>query len=544
MPKPKITYQDIAPTAKVESSLTFADKAFYADLEELKLDTIPDISHFVNLEQNYWVLDGDYDFFPEETYNEYHWGLVGTLISDERGVFSEPPTLDIAILEEQTAPGFTFHFDMYKNRWCKEVELIYMNNDTVIHDETFYPDAPIYCCEAKVSGFNRLIIKFIATNTPYSRVRVNAFFFGVIREFNTDELMSLSVLEEMNPITEELSINVAEFEIRTNENISYMFTRMQPLTIRYGNDIMGMFFIDSTEKIGRSYHGISAVDAIGVLNNFTFLGGMYKDKNVGELVNEIIFPTYRTYEIDEELASKSVSGYLPISSCRDALMQIAFAIGAVIDTSRSELITIKKLQDQTNVKDYTENNTHADGSINISPRVTEVQLTTHNYSIQTDNENELLKTNLAKGTYNIRNTSPYANYKVTGATIIDSDVNYIDISVTTPGEVIIKANPYLDSTVMHSRIAAEKKMYDVDNIKQVNGCTLVSEANVDEVMDRVFDYCIRVESAENVLILEDTQVGDAVKMPTTDLNEITGTIVSNKLSFGSKLRGEVTVLKL
>ena len=56
---------------------------------------------------------------------------------------------------------------------------------------------------------------------------------------------------------------------------------------------------------------------------------MYQEKPVTELLAEIAACGGLGYELDESLAAATVTGWLPLGSPRQALQQLAFAIGAV-----------------------------------------------------------------------------------------------------------------------------------------------------------------------------------------------------------------------
>ena len=72
---------------------------------------------------------------------------------------------------------------------------------------------------------------------------------------------------------------------------------------------------------------------------------------------------------------------------------------------------------------------------------------------------------------------------------------------------------------------------------------MINPTNVYEVMDRVYDYVRRIETAKATLILKDnTKPGDTVTIPAVNNETCTGTVIGNTLSFGSKLRGQVEVL--
>ena len=80
----------------------------------------------------------------------------------------------------------------------------------------------------------------------------------------------------------------------------------------YGTQLIGTYFIDTSKRTGLNSYQIQAIDGIGVLDNYTFMGGIYVNKNVEDLIDEIFDNIYITYTIANELKNLTVTGYLPI----------------------------------------------------------------------------------------------------------------------------------------------------------------------------------------------------------------------------------------
>ena len=540
MPVPKIVYENTAPEGKYLSNFFMEDIAFWSELNDLKLDTA-DISHFGTLEKNYWLLDGNYEVIPYD-YQAYKYGLVTDSISDAKGFFITPPQLIINLDAPISSPSITFDFDIYRNRWCSELEIAYYLNDTLIQNNTFYPNASRYCCEGAVDRYNKVVVTFKQTNTPNSRVRVNALYYGNITTFEQSQISALSVLEEINPISSEIPVNTMEFELKEYRDVNFLFRKLQPLRLYYGEKLIGLYFINSSNRTGVADYAIECIDALGAIDNYTFMGGLYTSKPAEQLIDEILGPTYRSYILDEDLKSIPVTGYIGICTCREALMQVAFAIGAVIDTSRSNHINITTIDKFDTSKVYTESDAHIGGNSNINSVITSVSITSHSYSLKTSETSQVFKSTLLPGSYSIQNSSPYTNYTIEGGTITDSDVNYVNFSVDKEGEVIISGNGYEDAQNVHTLTNSEVSVFSVDNTKSVTDCTLVNKNNVEEILSRVYNYCMKTDEITNVIILDETKVGDTITIPTVYNETARGVVISNTMSFGNKLRGEVKIL--
>lgn len=537
MAQPNIVYQDVAPAAKLESNLSITDKEDYAKIDDLKLEFVT-VPYFTTLEKNDWVLDGGHNLFPEDP-TPYHWGLVSNSISDESGVFAEPPTLEIDFETLQTSIAITLDFDANRNEWC-DVTINYFRDGEVIGSYDYTPNNYRFMCAARVEHYDKISIVFKKTSKPQRRARLQVIYYGIIRYFDVDDLSELSALEEVNPISEELSINTMEFAVKNTSDIEFLFQKMQPVQLFYGSDLIGTYFIETAQRTGKNNWTIQTQDSVGTLDYNTFYGGVYEDKNVKELIDELFTPINIPYELDSSYWDRTVSGYLPICSVREALLQIAFVLGAAVDDSRGDTIYIKSLSDEV-VYEYNDEEVHADGTTNVNQTVTTVNVTAFSYS-KGNEEKEIINTLLDVGTSTIKLDSPCYNYSISGGVIVDSGDNYVTFTVGTKGNVLIKGYQYISNSVEYSKKNPNLGRFDIENVKSVSNCTLVNTGNVNEILDRVYNHYMSLKEIECKIPLNNVKVGDKISIPTPYGENIVGRITSNSMSFGSKLRGNIKVI--
>lgn len=539
MPQPSIIYQDVAPTAKLEATINIDDKESYAKIDDLNLEFVT-VPYYTTLERNDWVLDGEHPLFPDDP-TPYHWGLVSNSLSNDDGTFTIPPIMTIEFESLQTSIALTLDFDVNRNEWC-DVTISYYRDDSMIFSRDYTPDNYRYMCAARVEYYNKIVIRFNKTSKPNRRARLQVIYYGIIRNFDVDEISELLALEEVNPISEELSINTMAFSVKNTSDIDFLFQKMQPVQLFYGADLIGTYFIESAERRGVNNWNINTQDSVGALDYYTFYGGIYKDKNARELIEEIFAPINIPYEIDPIFNNKTISGYLPIASLRESILQVAFVLGAAVDDARSDTIYIKPLSDDV-VYEFNDEEVHTDGKTTVNQKVTSVTVTEYSYT-KGNEQNEILNTLLDVGTSTIKLDSPYHDFSITGATIIESNPNYVTFNVATAGTVVIKGYQYKANKIEHTKKNPDLSRFDIDNSKSVSNCTLVTSANVNEILDRVYDYYMSLTEVECKLPLKGVKVGDVVSVPTPYGDAITGRITSNSMSFGSKLRGQVKMIEL
>ena len=150
-----------------------------------------------------------------------------------------------------------------------------------------------------------------------------------------------------------------------------MFQKKQPLVLSRNGNLLGTFFIESSKRRSTTLYEISAVDYIGIMDKMSFVGGTYSNETVSNLVASIMGNI--PYELDENLANKTLSGTLEPCTRREALLQVAFACCAIVDTSRSDKVKIYK--NDLTVKSNVAEGIYTGGSFESEDEITEIRIT-------------------------------------------------------------------------------------------------------------------------------------------------------------------------
>lgn len=536
MGRPSIKYQDVSPTAKLYGTPTASEKESYVDLNDLNLEFLS-VPYYTTLERNDWALDGGHALFPNSP-STVHWGYVSEQISDENGEFETNPYINITFSALQSSVALTFDFDLNRSEWC-DVKITYLRDGVVKHEQTYTPNEATYCCFSTVRLYNEVQIEFLKTSKPYRRARIAVIYYGIIRNFGEEELSECTALEEINPISSELSINTMTFRVKNTSNIDFLFQKMQPVHLKYDEMAIGTYFIEKATRTGTNNWTIDCKDSVGVLDYYSYKGAMLTNKNVGALIDEVLAQINVPYEYDSAFNGMTVSGYLPRASLRETLLQIAFVCNAIVDDARGSLIRF--MQAPSNEPIQFDNETvHMDGNTTVEQRVTAVEVTAYSYSLSADSH-ELFNASLPAGTHEIKLDRPHGNYSITGGTITDSSVSYVKFTVASTQTVTITGKEYVESQIVYTKKNPDMETFDLDNVKSVSGCYLVNTSNAQAILERVYNYLVSTEKLSAKMILGSAKVGDIVEVPTDYGERKIGRIVKNTLSFGSKLRGAVEI---
>ena len=527
----KIRYGDVAPEAKENFMPSVSDKADFVDLSQLQKYNAKFRNCGNPCEYGSVLLDSSAAPFPAEPQNE-NMGLWSSVISGADGSFTSPIVLTLTSTGQYSSQGITLTFDTYNNIFCKELNIKWFRSGTQLESVDFQPDSAFYFCRKKVQNYDKLVITFKSLNMPYNRLKLRAIDYGYGTYLCGDELRNVSVIQELDPISSEIAINTVDFTLDSKSDMEYSFQSKQPLNVYFNGEMIATTFVKTSKRQSKYRWDVSSEDYIGQLDKITFLGGMYSSKNAKTLLEDMLAKAKVPYSISDALNNKTVTGYIPVCTCREALMQICFAIGAVADTSCSDVLKVYVLSD-----DITQNisleRIRQGQNFDDGERVTEVRLTQHAYKQTTETAEAYNAANSGTGNNMLVTFSePLHTLSVSNGTIHSSGANYAII--TANSGCILTGKKYEDNTVVHSKRNPVVSASDLENVTEISNATLVSADNASAVLQRCYNYLIKVNKV-NLSVVEkkdDTavNVGDTVTASTEYLGTLTGRVISSRFN--------------
>lgn len=554
-------------TARGDSSPACdAAQPFCSLRRDLLVEAVPSQVKYGTLESRQWLMDGSFSFFPEVP-EAYFWGLWSAVQSGESGAFTDPPVLDIQFSQAHSSSGLTLHFYAPTGDWASKLKIQWYGADGgLLASALFTPDAVDFYCAKKVDRYRRIRLTFLETNRPGRYLKLAGLDYGVYLHFAGDEIVKAHVLEECDPLSAEISINTlgltlynkeGRFSILNPEGYFDVLQHKQKLTV--WEDVrpearstsstsycMGTFYLSDWENSGDTLADFTAVDAVGLLDGAPYDGGVY-DTTAGALAADIL--DGYSYTLDAELAAERVQGYLAAGTRREALQQLAFAVGAVVDCSRSDLIRISPAPARASGMIAYDRKFQNGSKVTLNPLITAVAVTAHRYQAE-DASSELYKDTLEPGTYQVTFSAPAVadSLTVTGATLAGRGVNRCTLTVAKAGEVCVTGRKYVDSTIILRRAAANLPPNAQDNELTVTDATLVSPDRATAVADRVLDYYAQRYEQTFRMIAGDEKLadrlivqsfgGEMVRGVLTKLEfDLTGGFVADAKVVGRRLSG-------
>lgn len=493
----RIEYGNIAPEAK---------ENFEASANEKKFNTLNQLKEYNVFFPNYTnpcefyqtALDGNSNVIPYETEN-IKVGLWSNQISLDDGTFSTPIILTLISNGKYSSPGLTFTFDTHNNIFATNMNIQWYQDDNLISQMDFYPDNSKYSCYNDVQLYNKIIITFYSINMPLNRLKLRVIDYGTGIIFLSKNLRNVKLIQEINPISSEIAISTADFTLDIEAETDLSFQNKQPLSVYYNGQLKATTFVQNFKRKSKNIWDFQTEDYIGLMNEITFYGRVYDGKPAFHLLQDIFDVAKVPYDIDSRIRdlNLTVKGHLPIATCREALMQVAFAIQAVVDTSNSDKVRVYLLDDD--IKQNIPLSRIMQGqNIQEQETITAIEIVSHEYikPLDTDDEIELynaeksgigeniiikfsepidmLSFRIVNGSYNMLNNNFASINAEEGCLLVGKKYRHVTSSKTQKNENIPSSvNP---------------KIVSIEN------ATLVSSENVDKVLEKCYTYFTKTDS--------------------------------------------------
>ncbi len=525
-----VKYTDIALGAKEAFNISVDNKLPVSDVDLIKTEGATFKRYDIPFDLNSMILDGETEFLPEEGLAEI--GYISDQLSNENGDFESPIVFEFSANETFASAGITLVFDEKKNIYPAHINIKWYNGNTLLDEADFYPTSSNYFCNKKVEFYNKFVITFYSLVVPMGRLVVNHIEHGIKVDFGADELRSAKIIQEIDPISTSIPINPFDFTIVSKKDIEFSFQTKQPIEVIFNGETKATTFVKSAKRKSKTIWDIKSEDYIGLMDTIYFKGGLYTNKKAVDLIDEIFTVAKVPYRISSGFETVSVTGYIPYTTCREALMQVIFAMGAVADTSNSDKVNISSLSQDISQK-IAKNRIMQGQNFEDNTRVTAVELLSHTYTetTQTFIAYEAQKSGAGTNIF-VSFPEPLHDLTITNGSIVEQDVNYAIINANSTCKLTGKK--YDHTTVVHRKDNPLVLSTDIENVVAIEDATLVSARNVDNLLEICYNYLVNTEQV-NMKIADrstgsNTTVGDLISFETEYLGEKSGRIIKQSFA--------------
>jgi hypothetical protein len=388
--------------------------------------------------------------------------------------------------------------------------------------------------------------------------------------FDNDSLTEAYVIEEVDPICSELSINQLNFTainydmkfnmINPDGIYAYLQTN-QTITAKvkvsledgsYESIPLGVFYLSEWENPSALTTSIEAVDLVGMLDTSTYYNSSFW---VNETLEDVITAILSdagdyTCEISNELADEVVNGYVPVCSHREALQYVLVACRATAKVNRFGVLVVFRPDFDTTIKDVDFDTMIGEASISQKELVNSVEVTEYTYTLGTTSETISEEDYSFTGTaekiieFNDAVDADSLTFTIESGATIDSKVvsatsAQLTITATEDFTLTITGYTYSSSTTTVQVTLDSVSSYDTLNTATISDNPLICN-NGEEVADHVLDYYThRIEQSFYWSCDPAVEAGDCVSVETIFGTTYPATIESQEITFSPCLKSSV-----
>lgn len=478
-------------TAIDDSTPTTAYNQPFGDLSRLK--TGAPFQDYGTLEQDYFLLDGSMEEFPDAPEGICYFSSA---LSGADGAFAQNPLIHVLFTHAHSSIGLKFYFlgDPPLEVWVRW----YDAEGLLCGSEKFAVDSAVYFARKQVEDYYKLELEFTRAR-PYRYVKLYWMEYGTDILFGRDvSIQSASIVEELDPVSNKLPVNKLtykaidtehDFNFGNPDGLHKVFQRGQHMrpyeTVDGARLPLGDYYLDSQETDG-VLTSITAVDRKGLLDNGTFRGGrVYAGERAGPVIESILSSAgIADYEMEESVYNTPLHGWLKIQSCRKALREVLFAAGAVADTCRTDRLRIY-IPDRK-VAMAIDRSRKFSTSVSQEEYISDVSVKFPAYTLNADRK-QIAKGEYSPGSYTLDFSSPVSALEITGGVIIEQTPNYVCFTVDQAGEVVIFGRKYDKEDLTVTASVERLKAGEQRNAKSFTSA-LMDQGQAREAAGRLLDY--------------------------------------------------------
>lgn len=181
---------------------------YYSNLDGITTTTNGAIlQHYITFEPYGWKLSGEGNIILPDSEEYVKTGFVSETASDATGLFAAPQIVSVLYSHQYMNYKFDLAFDVNNQVFPTEFDIKYYNGENQIDIlEVRNNNSARYAVSHYVSGFDRIEIKAISMNRPFSRFSLARIGEGYVNDYLLD--FSQAIVEP--PVTKEARVKNVE----------------------------------------------------------------------------------------------------------------------------------------------------------------------------------------------------------------------------------------------------------------------------------------------------------------------------------------------
>lgn len=361
--KARLTFDisDVSAAGDV-STITTTSQSILSDKQQLINKKREQSYNLATFEKDRFKLDGSFSFADDTIANNKELGFCSDILCGADGSFSNYPTLTFNFNSAHSSMGLTITFDVLNNEYATDFTVkAYDSNNNVIDsvdiiNNTLVQAVPI----GQLYQYKKVEIIIKKWCKPYRKARVCEVDFGVVRVYQDNNLIKMSLIEQLDLITS--TVPSAEFKF-TVDNVNREFNILNPqgfykflqqrqqviaeLGIDIGNSTeyvqLGNYILwEWTSDEGSLTASFTARTNLDLMSGFDYENLTAKSNySLYQLaVDMFTICGIKNYQIDVALKNIYTNALVKKTNCKNVLQMIAIAACANIYVTRDNVIKI------------------------------------------------------------------------------------------------------------------------------------------------------------------------------------------------------------
>lgn len=314
-------------------------------------------------EPDRFKLDGSFCFADDNISNNGEIGFVSDNLCGDDGSFAVYPEVTFNFNNNHSSMGLTITFDVLNNEYASDFNVTaYDSNNAIITSvditgNTLVQAVPI----GQLYNYRKVVVLIKKWSTPYRRARICEVDFGVVRVYQDNNLIKMSLTEDMDLTgsslpTPEFKFTVdnvnREFNILNPQGFYKFLQQRQQVIPEIGIEAAGTteyvqlgnyLLMEWQSDEGAITASFTARTILETMSSFDYENLAAKSNySLYQMAIDIFEICGITdYQIDDSLKSLYTLGLIKKTSCRSVLQMIAIAACANVYITRTNTIVIK-----------------------------------------------------------------------------------------------------------------------------------------------------------------------------------------------------------
>ena len=294
----------------------------------------------------------------------------------------------------------------------------------------------------------------------------------------------------------------------------------------------GLYYLSKVDRLERDTFKLSCVSAVGLMDKQRHIGDVYTGKRFDAVLAEIIGEGY-DYQIEPDVASLQVYGWLPYGTKRTSLHQLLVAYGVTITKSDTGgmLFTFLKAVDGA---DIPPEKIYDEGSVVYGEEASRVEILEHGFyylsnvsaEVLFDTRGELVQNTVVVFKQPIYKDSIYVE-EGSAMEVLEYGTNYAVVT----GSGVLLGKPYVHTTKL---ITATNKEAPTEKIVSVEDATLITLANSENCLKRISEYYFHATTVKNSIVIDQEKTGKRYTFM-NPFREFTSAFMTNMSAFTSNV---------